>query len=80
MSVCLVKQSGLCQTCCNHGIPGPEPDQRVLEINDLCYPCIRGMKGSYIGAVNAKRKEILRSVMQISPWYKEHGMPEWMSE
>lgn len=56
MSVCIVKESGLCTTCAALGRKQNNEPNRVLELNKLCKSCLRGLRSSYVGVVKEARK------------------------
>jgi hypothetical protein len=82
MAALVVKDSGLCATCQSHGLPtaiggnftdGPEGSTyRIIESRDLCSPCKRKTKSSYVEAVRTRREDIMERLAEVSPWLKKN--------
>lgn len=75
MSVCIFKFHHFCDTCKPLGVPIPNgnPEHKAVEVNDLCYPCVRGSKASYVGPVSRKfDSALIEAVEKVSPWCKAH--------
>jgi hypothetical protein len=62
MSLCAVKESGLCPTCIQLGRKQNGEPNRVLDLKDLCKTCVRKLAsgkwqvGSYVEVIKEPRK------------------------
>lgn len=56
MTLCIVKESGLCPVCATLGRKQNNEPNRVLELNTLCKACMRKLKSSYVEVVKEARK------------------------
>lgn len=76
MAVCVVKYHHMCETCRGvcHSLPESNPEHSAVELNDLCSPCLRGLKSSFVEAINYSRnRELVKKVQDESPWLKEQA-------
>jgi hypothetical protein len=75
MAVCYLKSQCLCTKCANLGVSSHE-DLRVLELSDLCNPCVRRLRTSYVGVVSAKFDQPLIDMVRVSRGQKPVAMEE----
>lgn len=79
-AICTVKDSGLCPTCIKLGLPtydgGNETrdgsTMRIVELCDLCRPCVRRLRSCFICTINARRHDIIGRVQASSAWWKKN--------
>ncbi len=56
MSLCAVKEIGLCPICITLGRKQNGEPNRVLDIKTLCKKCLRGLRSSYVEVIKEARK------------------------
>jgi hypothetical protein len=80
MSVCIVKQGHLCSNCsalCHHVEVKDMETLSAIELNDLCLPCVRALKSSYVDVVSYKHsQDLIDRVKANSPWCRSHRYVE----